>query len=40
MGGTVTVDSQVGKGSCFTVLLRQYEPPAQNSPLPPAIPAA
>jgi two-component system phosphate regulon sensor histidine kinase PhoR len=36
LGGTVTVESQLGKGSCFTILLRPCEPPRQNSSAPPA----
>jgi two-component system phosphate regulon sensor histidine kinase PhoR len=36
LGGTVTVESQLGKGSCFTILLRPCEPPKQNSSVPPA----
>jgi two-component system phosphate regulon sensor histidine kinase PhoR len=40
MGGTVTVDSQVGKGSCFTVLLRQGESPEPDSSPPSATDSA
>jgi two-component system, OmpR family, phosphate regulon sensor histidine kinase PhoR len=35
MGGTVTVESQLGKGSCFIVLLRPCESPERNSSAPP-----
>ena len=41
MGGTVTVESQLGKGSCFTVLLRSCDPPRLDSATPaPTNPAA
>ena len=41
MGGTVTVESQLGKGSCFIVLLRPCGPPEPNSSGPsPANPAS
>jgi two-component system phosphate regulon sensor histidine kinase PhoR len=41
MGGTVTVESQLGKGSCFIVLLRPCGPPEPNSSGPsPASPAS
>jgi signal transduction histidine kinase len=40
MGGTVTVESQLGKGSCFTVLLRPCEPLPQDSSAPSASEAA